>query len=101
MKALKEAGPRRHVSLQTIAKDLGIEVIKEKISFESLEKFSEIGACGTAAIITPVYSIDRKGMTYTFGEPERAGEITTKLYERLEAIRLGEVDDKFGWLVEV
>lgn len=85
-------------SLQTIAKEMGIEVVKEKIAIDDLDQFAEVGACGTAAVITPIYSVTYRDTTFTFGEEKKAGEILTKLYNELEGIRYGEVVDKYGWL---
>jgi branched-chain amino acid aminotransferase len=64
---------------------------------EELETFEEAGACGTAAIITPIKKIvDRdSGKEYFYGED--AGEVSTKLYNRLRGIQEGTEEDIHEW----
>lgn len=88
-------------SLQTLAKEIGLEIIKEKISINDLEQFKEIGACGTAAIITPIYSVTYNDKFFTYGSQDKAGETLTKLYNMLQSIQYGENEDKYGWLFEI
>lgn len=45
-------------SLQQLAKDLGMEVEVRPIPEEELSTFEEAGACGTAAVISPIRKID-------------------------------------------
>lgn len=90
-----------NMSLQVLAKDLGFAVEKRPILFSEIENFTEIGACGTAAIITPIYSITRGEKTYTFGSENKAGETLTKLVKELQAIQYGEIEDRHEWMVEV
>jgi branched-chain amino acid aminotransferase len=88
-------------SLQTLAKDMGLTVVREPIALASLDQFSEVGACGTAAVLTPVYAIQHGEHKYTFGKPDVAGEVLTKLYTTLQGIQYGEIEDRHGWLVEI
>ena len=46
------------MSLQTLAKDLGIEVERRHITVDELREITEAGACGTAAVISPIGEID-------------------------------------------
>ena len=46
-----------NMSLQQIAADLGIEVELRKIHKAELADFTEVGACGTAVVITPISKI--------------------------------------------
>ncbi|HDO26694.1 MAG TPA: branched chain amino acid aminotransferase, partial [Bacteroidetes bacterium] len=64
---------------------------------EELETFEEAGACGTAAIISPIKKIvDRDtGRVYEYGD--EAGPISTKLYHQLRGIQEGTVEDTHGW----
>ena len=86
-------------SLIQVAEDLGIKTERRPIALEELKDFQEAGACGTAAVISPISRIDdpETGHSYTFGE--KPGPISTKLYERLRAIQLGEVEDTHNWNV--
>ena len=88
-------------SLQALAADLGLKVERRIIKTEELENFAEVGACGTAAIITPVYSITRGAKVYTFGKEKEAGPMLTKLYKELQGIQYGEVPDRHKWMVKV
>lgn len=88
-----------NMSLRQIAKDLGLEVVLGSITAEDLGSFEEAGACGTAAIISPIGKIvDRElNKTFEYTTDGKPGPWSTKLYERLLAIQLGEVEDKHAW----
>ena len=88
-------------SLQHIARDFGMTVEKRKIAFSEISTFSEIGACGTAAVITPIYSITRGETVYTFGNESQAGEMLTRLFNEIQGIQYGEIEDCHEWMVEV
>ncbi len=90
-------------SIMQLAKDEGMTVEQRKVPVEELETFEEIGACGTAAIITPIRKItDRKtGKTYEFCKDGKAGPVSTKLYKKLQDIQYGEETDKHGWITFV
>ncbi len=83
----------------TLARDLGIEVEERHIAVEELENATEAGACGTAAVISPVGHIRDidTGKVYEIAKDGKPGPISTKLYNALNAIRLGEAPDKFNW----
>lgn len=86
-----------NMSLIQIAKDLGLTTERRRIPVEELETFEEAGACGTAAIISPIKKIvDRDtGKVYEYGD--EAGPVSTKLYHRLRGIQEGTVEDSHGW----
>lgn len=88
-------------SLQTIAADFGLTVERRKIEIGELPEFVEVGACGTAAVITPVYSITYGDKVFTFGKPDVAGEIITKLYKEIQGIQYGEISDRHRWMLDV
>jgi branched-chain amino acid aminotransferase len=88
-------------SLQTLAVDFGMKVERRSIRFEELETFAEVGACGTAAVITPVFSVTRGDRVYTFGKEKVAGPVLTKLYRELQGIQYGDIEDRHGWMVKV
>ncbi|MDF1572107.1 MAG: branched-chain amino acid aminotransferase [Bacteroidales bacterium] len=87
-------------SLQQIASDMGMKIEKRHIEVGELETFEETGACGTAAVITPIRKIVDKdtGKTYTYGDGSNPGPVTAKLYERLTGIQYGDVEDPYGWI---
>lgn len=86
-------------SLRQIATDLGLEVECRKIEVEELAGFDEVGACGTAAVISPIkriYDADND-VEYCYGDGE-PGKISVKLYEKLRNIQDGTEDDPYGWV---
>jgi len=85
-------------SLQQIAKDCGLVVEKRKIHKDELAGFAEVGACGTAVVITPVSKICIEGKTVNYGS-----EFPTlkMLYEKITGIQYGEIPDTHGWMYEV
>jgi len=86
-------------SLMQIAKDQGREVFRRPIAINELGNFTEVGACGTAAVITPIYSITRQDQVWTFGESQQAGAVLTQLYKALQGVQYGEQPDSHDWLV--
>ena len=88
-----------NMSLRQLAKDMGMNVELRPVLVEELANFEEVGACGTAAVISPIKRIvDRdSGKEYTYCCDGKAGPISTKLYNTLKGIQEGEIEDKHGW----
>lgn len=86
-------------SLMQIARDLGIEVEERHIPIEELAEIQEAAACGTAAVASPVAEIDDidTGIKYVVAKDGQPGPVTTKLYNTLRGIQLGEIEDVHGW----
>ena len=89
-----------NLSLQELAADMGMQVEKRPVPVDELESFEEVGACGTAAVITPIRTIvdPDKNHIYKYGDGESPGPISHKLYQRLHDIQFGDEEDKFGWI---
>lgn len=89
-----------NMSLIEIAKDLGMTVERRHVPEEELAEFDEAGACGTAAVISPISHIDDldTGKVYTYSTNGEAGSKSTKLYHTLRAIQYGDIEDKHGWV---
>lgn len=89
-----------NMSLMQLAEDSGLKVERRPIPVEELSEFQEIGACGTAAVITPVRKIVDPDLNkiYQYCEGNTPGPVCSKLYHRLTAIQTGDEDDKFGWI---
>ena len=70
-------------SLMQLAEDLGMKVERRQIPEEELETFEEAGACGTAAVISPISKIDDidLGKSFVFSEDGKPGPWSTKLYQ--------------------
>lgn len=82
-------------------KYLDLEIEERDVPIDRLEEFTEAGACGTAAVITPIGKISHNGKDYIFGDGKKAGLVTKKLYNILTGIQRGEQEAPQGWLVEV
>lgn len=90
-------------SLLSVARDLGYEAVEERVSVEQWRRDTENGAltevfaCGTAAVITPVGTVKRAGGEWkqSGGEP---GEVTQRLRRALLDIQRGTAEDKHGWM---
>ena len=89
-------------SLMYLAKEHLKMVVEERdVYVENLDEFKEAGACGTAAVITPIGGIEYKGKLHVFHSETEVGPVTKKLYETLCGIQLGEIAAPDGWMVEV
>lgn len=86
-------------SLQQLAKDLGMEVEVRPIPEEELSTFEEAGACGTAAVISPIRKIDdlENHKSYVISKNGKPGPWSEKLYTHLRAIQYGTEPDVHGW----
>ena len=88
-----------NMSLRELATEMGMKVEKRHVPVEELEEFEEVGACGTAAVISPIGQIvDREtGKVYQYCKDGVAGPISTKLYNKLKGIQEGNEPDSHGW----
>jgi branched-chain amino acid aminotransferase len=84
-------------SLMTLAEEMGLKVERRKVPYEELESFEEIGACGTAAVISPIKGIYDADNDTWFRYGKEPGEWSVKLYNKLRAIQYGDEPDKYGW----
>lgn len=86
-----------NMSLQQLARDMGLTVEKRPINFvDEIGTFDEAGACGTAAVITPIASITDPDneKEYTF---KTVGPVSQKLYDTYRGIQLGALPDTHNW----
>ena len=87
-------------SLMQLAKDMGMKVEQRRVPVEELATFEEAGACGTAAVISPISRIDDldENKTYVFCKDDSPGPVCEKLYHKLRAIQYGDEPDPYGWV---
>ncbi|MDT9692687.1 branched-chain amino acid aminotransferase [Streptomyces sp. P9(2023)] len=93
-------------SLLQLAKDLGYTSEEGRVSIDQWQADTENGtltevfACGTAAVITPVGTVKsaRGEWQQSGGKP---GEVTMKLRDALLAIQTGKSEDVHGWTHEL
>jgi branched-chain amino acid aminotransferase len=77
-----------------------MEVEVRPVTVEELADFDEVGACGTAAVISPICSINERDTekVYQYCREGKAGDVSIKLYTILRDIQDGKLPDKFGWI---
>ncbi|MEI7423397.1 MAG: branched-chain amino acid aminotransferase [Prolixibacteraceae bacterium] len=86
-----------NMSLRQLAADMGLEVEERPIMVEELAGFDEIGACGTAAVISPIKRIYDSDLDKEYNYGTEPGKISQKLYEKLRGIQYGTEPDPYGW----
>lgn len=88
-----------NMSLREIAEDLGLVVERRHVAIDEIPTFEEAGACGTAAVISPIGLIQDRdsGEEFIISKNGEAGPWSTKLYNYLTGVQYGEVADKFNW----
>ena len=82
---------------------MGLEVEERPIPVSELASFEEAGACGTAAVISPIgyiYDLDTDEKI-TYADGETVGKTCLALYNALQDIQYGRTEDKFGWNIIV
>ncbi|MDT7561102.1 MAG: branched-chain amino acid aminotransferase, partial [Pseudonocardiales bacterium] len=90
-------------SLLTLAGDLGYAVEEGKISTDEWQEgnssgaITEVFACGTAAVITPVGSVKSAGARWSIGDGQ-PGPISMQLREQLTGIQTGQLADTHHWM---
>mmetsp|Transcript_21134 Transcript_21134/g.34074 ORF Transcript_21134/g.34074 Transcript_21134/m.34074 type:complete len:176 (-) Transcript_21134:213-740(-) len=78
--------------LMKLAPDLGMEVEERPVAYDELKSFSEVAACGTAVVLTPIASVTRGNETIEFQEISKL----KALYEKVKALQVGEEEDAYG-----
>ncbi|PIS27231.1 MAG: branched chain amino acid aminotransferase [Candidatus Marinimicrobia bacterium CG08_land_8_20_14_0_20_45_22] len=92
----------RHSLIDVVREDFGLKMEERPISVSEIDNFAEVGACGTATVITPVGCLSYLGKLYNFyADGKEPGPITTRIYKQLTGIQIGDIPDKRGWLEEV
>jgi len=82
-------------ALRQIARDMGLTVEMRPIDFEAeVDNFAEVGAVGTAVVVTPIKSFTRGDRKWTMGEPK----VLKELHDRVRAIQQGDAEDLHGWM---
>jgi branched-chain amino acid aminotransferase len=93
-------------SILTLANDLGYGAEERLISVDewradlSSGKMTEVFACGTAAVITPVGAVKSSAGEWTIGDGQ-TGPVAAKLRDILLSIQHGSAPDPHGWMHSV
>jgi len=91
-----------HRTVMAVAKEWGIPAVERKISIDEVIQayengtLEEVFGSGTAAVISPVGVLEYKGKEYVIGDG-KIGEFSQKMYDYIEGLHTGEVEDKFGF----
>jgi branched-chain amino acid aminotransferase len=86
-----------NMSLSQLAEDEGLTVERRPVDIDEIDSFAEVGACGTAVVITPIANIVRGDKIYKIGGTE-CGPVLKKLYDRLTDIQYGRCEDQYNWM---
>lgn len=86
-----------NMSLRQLAEDMGLTVERRPVPLEELETFEECGACGTAAVISPIGKIVDMQTDKVYNYGTEVGKVSMELYTRLQDIQYGRAADKHGW----
>ncbi|TFD88132.1 branched-chain amino acid aminotransferase [Cryobacterium lactosi] len=93
-------------SILQLARDRGMTVLERDVTVDEWRdgvasgEITEVFACGTAAVVTPIAQL--KGEGFTIGDADApAGEITMSLRQELTDIQYGRLPDRHGWLLRL
>jgi branched-chain amino acid aminotransferase len=93
-------------SLLQLAIDAGFAVEERRIDIDELQKkaaageITEVFACGTAAVITPVSRVKYGDTEFTIADGQ-SGEVTMALRDTLTGIQRGTFADTHGWMARL
>ena len=93
-------------TLLTLAPELGIPAEEGRISVDDWRagcesgEITEVFACGTAAVISPVGPVKGTGGRWTVGDGA-PGPVSTRLKEHLLGIQFGSLPDPHGWIHKI
>jgi branched-chain amino acid aminotransferase len=90
-------------SILTLATEFGLTPVERRIGIDELldgvgsGTVTELFACGTAAVVTPIGTLKNNAGSYQVGLGE-SGETTLALRQKLLDIQYGRTEDAHGWL---
>jgi branched-chain amino acid aminotransferase len=89
-----------NMSLIDIAGSIGMKTERRQVPVTELCTFEETGACGTAAVISPIAKIydPEDNTVYEYCRDGNPGAASMKLYNKLISIQYGDEPDTFGWV---
>jgi branched-chain amino acid aminotransferase len=90
-------------SILTLAPEFGLTPVERRVEIAELldgirsGQVTEVFACGTAAVATPIGALHDEAGSYQIGSGE-SGETTLAVRQRLLDLQYGRAEDKYGWL---
>lgn len=92
-------------SVLIMLQDMGITCEERRISIDELMdaykkgEFKEVFGMGTAATIAPIKELNYKGFVMSFNTDEYV--IAKQVRKRMDDIKEGREEDKFGWMFKI
>ncbi|MDQ1579108.1 MAG: branched-chain amino acid aminotransferase [Microbacteriaceae bacterium] len=93
-------------SILQLAEDRGHKVERRQVSIDEWRDgaasgdITEVFACGTAAVVTPIAQL--KAADFTIGSADAApGDLTMSLRKELTDIQYGRSEDRHGWMTRL
>ncbi len=93
-------------SILSLSIDFGLQPVERRIAVAELldgiddGSITEVFACGTAAVVTPVGCLKTGNRSVTVADGA-AGELTTAIRQRLLDIQYGRAEDNRGWMRQI
>lgn len=93
-------------SILSMASELGLQAEEGKISIEEWQsacesgELTEVFACGTAAVVTPVGTVKGSDRGWTIGDGT-PGPVTIKIREELMGVQFGTRPDTHNWVHKI
>src|SRR5699024_2744587 len=94
-------------SVIQLAQDRGLEVVERDITLDDWRQgvesgeVTEVFACGTAAVITPIAQLKGAGGLSIGDADAPAGELTMSLRQELTDSQYGRLPDRHGWMMRL
>ena len=79
----------------------GLTPVEGDVYLNELDRFVEAGACGTAAVISPIGGIQNGEDFHVFYSETEVGPQTKALYDQLTGIQFGDIAAPTGWIFDV
>lgn len=80
---------------------LRLTPVEGDVYLNELDRFVEAGACGTAAVISPIGGIQNGEDFHVFYSETEVGPQTKALYDQLTGIQFGDIAAPTGWIFDV
>lgn len=80
---------------------LNIKTEERKVALSELSEFTECGLCGTAAVISPVGSLNDNGKIYNFNPDFSEGSVLHKIFKTLLDIQHEKIEAPANWLMKI
>ena len=80
---------------------LNLKVEERDVFIDNIKEFAEVGACGTAAAVTPIYEIVHKDKVIYLKDSEKVGFVSSQLSQTMNEVQLGDVKFNNNWTLNI